>query len=125
MKLRTKNFFYFYMTTLVVFFISSFIDARPIASSLRLSSYDIEQLESNVHEQYVYLGSELSNIIDVIEQVVVLVNPKDQNSIVCAFADYVHKDHNIARFEDALQVLEQATVIFENNVNRMSNNAIA
>ncbi|HSC24970.1 MAG TPA: hypothetical protein VLB80_02005, partial [Candidatus Babeliales bacterium] len=89
---------------------------------INLSLYEIDHIAKNTNASYIYLGKELSDIVDVITKVSNL--DSDINSPLYEFKNHIKEGILIAEYDSVIEVLLYAKLILESNCKKLDFNSL-
>src|SRR5579862_7359692 len=109
-----------FVTTLVTANTSSFAEAtadRPETTQIHLSEVELQEIFSNPKRSYVYVGREVSNIADIIEEISKLED--NQNSAVWGLKNHINNGFVIGNYDAVAQALEQAELTLKKHADSL------
>ena len=98
--------------SLSVFYAALLSVALPLCAEeasgveIRLSEVELQEIFKNPTRSYVYVGKEVSNIIEVMEELSKLED--NPNSLIHGLVDHTRKGFNIGNYDAVAQALEEA-----------------
>src|SRR5580692_4858662 len=90
------------------------------STQIHLSEVELQEIFSNPKRSYVYVGREVSNIADVIEEISKLED--NQNSAVWGLRNHIEKGFVIGNYDAVAQALEQAEIALKKHADSLDAN---
>jgi hypothetical protein len=109
--------------SLTLFVAASLNANAPETTQIYLSEVELQEIFSNPKRSYVYVGKEISNIANIIEEVSKLED--NQNSAVWGLKNHIDKGFVIGNYDAVAQALEQADVLLKKHVDADASRALS
>src|SRR5438445_1163304 len=91
-------------------------------SQIYLSEIELQEIFNNPNRSNVYIGREVSEIAEVIEEISKFDDNED--SFVVALANHIAKGFSIGNYDAVAQALEQAELVLRNHADRLGEDKV-